>query len=175
MALDIVVQSLLRVELFAGLKPRQVAEIARQADRIVYRPGQTIISEGEPGDAAVLIVTGDAVRMFAATPKVPGEPVLDGSLVGELAMLVETHHTSTIVARGNTRAIRITRDGLRELMTEDPSVALTLSHNLARRLDAVAAELSAIDSALERAARRPLEAVAALATPHARVEQLSIH
>lgn len=160
MALDIVVQSLQRVELFTGLKPRQVAEIARQADRIVYRPGQPIITEGEPGDAAVLLVKGDAVRFFGATPQTPGEAVPDGALVGELAMLIETVHTSTVVARNMTRAIRITREGLRELMDEDPVVALILSNNLARRLTDVAQELRTIDAALSRAgAMRPLPPV----------------
>lgn len=165
MALDIVVQSLQRVELFTGLRPLQVSEIARQADRIVYRPGQSIITEGEPGDAAVLIVSGDAVRLSHAHGA-PAEAVPDGSLVGELAMLIETVHTSTVVARGMTRAIRITRAGLLDQMEEDPAVALVLSSNLARRLDGVAEELRAIDIALESAARDVLAPAAAANRPH---------
>lgn len=146
MALDIVVQSLLKVELFAGLKPLQVAEVARISDRIVYRPGQSIITEGEPGDAAVLIVRGDAVQVpGGAIEGAPGHPVLDGSLVGELAMLIEMRHGSTVVARGMTRAIRITRQALHEQMSQDPKVAMTLSNNLARRLSTMALELRRID------------------------------
>jgi CRP-like cAMP-binding protein len=158
MALDIVVQSLLKVELFAGLRPLQVAEIARQADRIVYRPGQSIITEGEPGDAAVLIVKGDAVRIAAGSPATPVQAVPDGSLVGELAMLIETLHGSTVVARGVTRAIRIGRAALHEQMAQDPAVAITLASNMSNRLTAVAQELSRIDRVLEAAGRAALPA-----------------
>ncbi len=146
MALDIVVQSLLKVALFRGLKPLQVAEVARQADRIVYRPGQSIITEGEPGDAAILLVQGDAVRV--GVPSTPGEAVLDGALIGELAMLVETVHGCTVVSRGTTRAIRIRRAALREQMDQDPAVAVILSNNLVQRLTAVARDLARIDQML---------------------------
>jgi CRP-like cAMP-binding protein len=145
MALDIVVRSLLRVELFAGLKPLQVAELARRSDRIVYKPGDHIISEGTMGDAAVLVVSGDAVRVSAPGQPSIGEPVADGSLLGELAMLIETEHTSTVIARGITRAIRITRKAVHEQVAADPRLADHLSHKFARRLDAIAQDLREID------------------------------
>lgn len=145
MALDMVVQSLLRVDLFAGLKPLQVAELARRSDRIVYKPGEPIITEGAIGDAAVLIVKGDAIRISGPSLMQPIESVADGSLVGEMAMLIETSHTSTIVARGMTRAIRLTRDGVLEQILSDRSLADHLSHNLAMRLDAMSRQLREID------------------------------
>jgi CRP-like cAMP-binding protein len=149
MALDVVVQSLLRVELFVGLKPRQVAELARRSDRLLYRPGQPLITEGQAGDAAVLIIAGDAVRIEGpglANSEV--EMIPEGSLVGELAMLVETVHTSTIIARGPIRAIRITREAVHAQIAEDPEMALQLSTNLARRLHGVADQLRRIDALL---------------------------
>jgi len=145
LALDIVVQSLLRVELFAGLKPLQVAELARRSDRIVYKPGDTIITEGTVGDAAVLIVKGDAIRIAGPSLLDEVEAVADGSLVGEMAMLIETTHTSTIVARGMTRAIRLTRDGVLAQIESDRSLADHLSHKLAMRLDAMSRQLREID------------------------------
>ncbi len=155
MALDIVVRSLLQVELFAGLRPLQVAELARRSDRIVYKPGDHIISEGAMGDAAVLIVSGDAVRISA--PGQPGinEPVADGSLLGEIAMLIETEHSSTVVARGITRAIRITRKAVHEQVAADPRLADHLSHKFARRLDAIAQDLREIDQLMAKVETSP--------------------
>lgn len=147
MALDIVVQSLLGVELFAGLRPLQVAELARRSDRIVYKPGDHIITEGAIGDAAVLIVKGDAIRISGPSMVEPLDAVADGSLVGEMAMLIETGHTSTIVARGMTRAIRLTRDGVLAQIEADPSLADHLSQKLAKRLDAMSRQLREIDDA----------------------------
>ena len=62
MPIDALVRPLLNVPLFQGLKPLQLTEIARRADRIVYKPGDVIVTaHGEP-DAAVLVVSGEAVR-----------------------------------------------------------------------------------------------------------------
>ena len=160
MALDIVVQSLLRVELFAGLKPLQLAELARRSDRIVYKPGDSIITEGAIGDAAVLIVAGEAVRISGPALSKPAEPVAEGSLVGEMAMLIETEHSSTVVARTPTRAIRLTRAAVLEQIAADPSIADHLSRKLARRLHDVAGHLRQIDETLARL-DRPFEPILA--------------
>jgi CRP-like cAMP-binding protein len=167
MALDIVVKSLLRVELIAGLKPLQVAELARRSDRIVYRPGDTIICEGATGDAAVLIVKGDAVRTSGPGLADGAEPIADGSLLGEICMLVEAQHTSTVVARGVTRAIRITRDAVLEQIAADPGIADQLSHTLSRRLHGIATQLRDIDAALANSEATYLPVSAAYDAGHA--------
>jgi CRP-like cAMP-binding protein len=52
MAIDRLVAPLLRVPLLAGLKPLQITELARQAERVVFRRGDTITRAGEPADGA---------------------------------------------------------------------------------------------------------------------------
>lgn len=149
MAIDAFVKSLLRVALFQGLKPLQITEIARNADRIVFRPGEVIIRESEIGDAAVLIISGEAVRVRGPELKLPAEPVAEGSLVGEMAMLIETEHTSTVVARSAVRALRITRDALRAQMLEDSSLAHHFVDRISGRLKALAEELRHADLTLD--------------------------
>lgn len=145
MAIDMVVQSLLRVELFAGLKPLQLAEIARRSDRIVYKAGDAIITEGAAGDAAVLIVSGDAIRVAGPVQTTAVEPIVPGSLLGEMAMLIDTTYSSTVVARSLTRAIRITREAVLQQIGADSSLASHLSYKLAHRLQIVSAQLREID------------------------------
>jgi CRP/FNR family transcriptional regulator, cyclic AMP receptor protein len=145
MAIDMVVQSLMRVELFAGLRPLQLAELARRSDRIVYQAGDAIITEGVAGDAAVLIVSGDAVRIVGPVPTTTIETIMPGSLLGEMAMLIDTTYTSTVIARSLTRAIRITRDAVHEQIAADSSLAGHLSEKLAHRLKDVSAQLREID------------------------------
>ena len=62
MAIDALVRPLLQLALFRGLKPMQITEIVRRADRIVYRPGDVIIEEHAEADAAIVLVEGEAVR-----------------------------------------------------------------------------------------------------------------
>lgn len=147
-AVDAVLAHFLRVEMFRGLKPLQITEIARHAERIAFRPGQTLIENGQSGDAALLVISGGAVRTRGPDLGSSPEPVEPGSLIAEMAMLVETEHTSTVVAQGPVRALRITRDSLLAQMKDDPSLAEHFVDKIAGRLHRIADELKRIECAL---------------------------
>jgi CRP-like cAMP-binding protein len=146
-AIDKVVAPLLRVPLFCGLKPLQVTEIARQAERIAFRRGSTITHAGTPGDGAYLIVSGDAVRIPALRSDAP-EPIEPGSLIGELAMLIDHVYGATVVAEGRVHCIKILRSALYEQMQADPALADHISSALVARLTHVALEMRKIDRLL---------------------------
>jgi len=133
MAIDALVRPFLALDLFRGLKPLQVTEIVRRADRIVYRPGDVIIRENEEGDAAILLVAGEAVRL-SGNFKASAEALPEGALLGEMAMLIETQHSTTVVARSAVRALRITRSELYDLMAEDPKIADHFVQKISGRL-----------------------------------------
>lgn len=172
MSIEALVEPLTRVALFHTLHPMQVMEIARGADRIIFRPGETIIRENSPGDAAFLIFSGEAVRTHATAINKPAELLPAGALVGEMAMLIDTHHTSTVVAKTLIRALRITRDRIRFQMMADPSLADHFVQHIRGRLDLLAAELRAADNAVarENAQPRPVVMPPPL-PPHARAPQ----
>ena len=91
MAIDNTVELLLRLPLFGGLQPLQLAEIVRRAERVRFWPGDVLTKAGQPGDGAYLIVSGPAQRVAGpgiAAMAMP-EIVVPGSLIGEMAMLVE--------------------------------------------------------------------------------------
>jgi CRP-like cAMP-binding protein len=145
MSIQALIAPLLRVVLFQGLKPLQITEIARQADRIVFKRGDVITAEGADSDGAYLIVSGDVdyIGENGAT-----QPVEAGSLIGEMGMLIEHTFGATVIARGSVRALKITRDAMHEQMLADPALAEHLMQRIASRLVKVADELRRIDSAL---------------------------
>lgn len=153
MAIDALVKPLLAVELFRGLRPLQVTEIARRAFRTVYKPGDTIIAAGTEGDAAVLIVSGEAVRV-EGPDCATGQPLTVGTLLGEMAMLIETEHTSTVVAKTAVRALRIARSEMHEQMADDHVLADHFVSRIAERLGRIADELRQIDGTLGESERR---------------------
>jgi CRP-like cAMP-binding protein len=149
MAIDPVSRHLLRLEIFQGLKPLQITEIARQAERIVFKAGQVLIEDGAAGDAAIVVVSGEAVRTKAPMAGDDAEePIEPGSMLGEMAMLIETDYSSTVVALGPVRALRISREAMLQMMLEDPNLAEHLVAKIARRLHGIAAELRKIDVVL---------------------------
>ena len=71
------------------------------------------------------------------------------------------------MARGEVRALQVTRDGLRAQMLEDPSIAETLIHNISMRLIRMAEKLRQVDASLERAQTAVPGALPQLARPAA--------
>jgi len=148
MAIDALVLPLLNVPLFQGLKPLQLTEIARRADRIVYKPGEVIVAaHGEP-DAAVLVVSGEAVRTEGPGLDGTAEAIPAGALISEMTMLIETECASTVVARTPVRALRITRSEMLAHMEDDPTLAEHFISKIAGRLSTFVSGLKEIDRQL---------------------------
>jgi CRP-like cAMP-binding protein len=148
MAGDFILGALARLPLFEGLTPAQLREIAARAQRAIYHPGGVIIEENAEGDAAILILSGEAARVSGPELSARVDPVFSGALVGEAAMLIETTHTSTVVARGEVRALHLLRDELHAQILDDPSLGEVLTHNIAARLIRMADQLRQVDAAL---------------------------
>jgi CRP-like cAMP-binding protein len=153
MAIDALVRPLLGVPLFQGLKPLQLTEIARRADRIVYKPGDVIVTaHGEP-DAAVLVVSGEAVRTEGpGLERGSNESLPAGALISEMTMLIETECSSTVVARTAVRALRISRSEMLAHMTDDPTLAQHFIDKISGRLSSFVSGLKEIDDNLAKVA-----------------------
>jgi CRP/FNR family cyclic AMP-dependent transcriptional regulator len=148
MVVEALVTPFLRVPLFMGLPPNHLARIASCAERIVYRPGDVIIHGGGAGDAAVLVVSGEAARIDGPSDHDGEEPVPPNALIGEMAMLIETEHTSTVIAKSTVRALLIPRSALAEVMEQDTRIAEHFIGKLTARLQDVADQLRSVDTML---------------------------
>lgn len=152
MTVDVLVKPLLRLEIFQELRPLQITEVARRAERMVFSPGQLIVHAGTPGDGAFVIVSGDAVCVGRGTSRIKPEPIEPGSLIGELAMFVEHDYAVTVIARGPVRVLKIMREAMHEQMRDDASMAEHISTKITSRLTSLADELRRIDSRLAHVA-----------------------
>lgn len=150
MAMDALAGSLSQIDLFQGLSPEQLIEIARKAERITFRAGETIVRAGREGDAAYLLVSGAAVRVAGPDLGEVAEPIAPGSLIAEMAMLIDHVYGSTIMASTPIRALRLTRAAMLERMQADLSLADHLVARITERLTAVAAELRQVDDTLQQ-------------------------
>jgi CRP/FNR family transcriptional regulator, cyclic AMP receptor protein len=160
MSNESLVAPLLRVRLFQGLSPRQLGDIARRAERIMYRPGALVTEEGDVADAAVLIVSGETERIGAGVR----DAVEPGSLIGELAMLIEHTYGSTVVARGPVKALKITRTMMHDLMLRDQSLAEHMVDRISQRLSNLLGEMRNVDAGLADQQQRLDRGVAAMST-----------
>ncbi len=145
MSVDSTEALLQRIAIFARLSAGQISEIARMAEKAKFRSGDCITEAGASGEAAYLLVSGDAERAAA-----PGELLPPGSLIGELAMLIDHVYAASIVAKGRVHCLKITRSAMHGLMLADPSLAETLSQHITERLRKAASGLMRIDQLLAK-------------------------
>jgi CRP-like cAMP-binding protein len=154
MAIDQVLASLLRVPVFGGLKPLQITEIGRRAQRCAFGRGETIIEAGDPGDAAYLVLSGEAGLRTGPGRWAPLEPVEAGSLLGELAMFVVHAYSATVIARSWVDCLKLERSALHAQMREDPDLAARLAQAIRDRVTRMATELQEVDELLASISRR---------------------
>jgi signal-transduction protein with cAMP-binding, CBS, and nucleotidyltransferase domain len=168
MAMDHIVGSLVRIPLFAGLTTRQITEIARRVGRRAFRRGETITKEGQIGDGAYLILSGDACCKIRSGSRWLIEPVEPGSLVGELAMFIDHAYGTTVLAQGWVDCLKLERSTLYAQMCADPDLPARLAAVIRGRLARVAAEMKLVDMLLLRSIEQCQQPPPALLPPRAR-------
>jgi CRP/FNR family cyclic AMP-dependent transcriptional regulator len=136
------VDLLRRVPLFAGIEPARLKLLAYTSDVVTYRESQVLFKRGDVGDAAYVIIKGDA-EVIVPSPggDIPIAVLHDGDFVGEIAILCDTPRTATVRAKSELKALRIRKEPFFELLHQFPEMAVEMTRLLAERLTRTTAEL----------------------------------
>jgi CRP-like cAMP-binding protein len=126
-----------RVPFFAEIEPAKLKLLAFMSERVGFDPGKPIVHQGDPADAAYLIIDGEAEVMVAT----PAGPVIVATLganeiFGEIAILCNVPRTATVRAKGRLVALRIAREPFMRMVREFPNMAVSIMQELAHRLEA---------------------------------------
>ena len=127
---------------FGDIDEAVLAQLWPRLDWVELAGGQTLMRQGEPGDAMYLLVSG-RLRAYAqdaspahgddAAPRPVGE-VTRGELVGELSLLTDDPRTATVLAIRDSLLVRLAKADFDALMTSHASVARALTRQVIRRL-----------------------------------------
>lgn len=128
--------------LFADLPYQARVRVGRIVSDVVVRAGDTVVEQGEPGDAMFVVVDGTfevrvdgrAVATFEA-----------GQHFGEVALVDEATRSATIVAQTSGRLLSISRESLRAYCAMEPA---TGSRILWKLLTALSERLRATNDQL---------------------------
>lgn len=123
------------VPIFAGIEPSRLKLIAFTADSITYRAGQALVRQGQPGDAAYVLVEGEAeVSVETASGDYVVATLGPGDVVGEISILCDTPRTATVTASTDVSALRVRKDSFLQLLRQFPEIATQVMRSLAERL-----------------------------------------
>lgn len=129
--MSVPIDKLRTVPLFAGLDDESLERIARCANEFRADKGHVLIEHGQPG-AGVFIVEEGAVRVDLPTGE--RNELREGAVFGELAVLADTPRTARVSVIEDFCGLAIRREDLLGLLRAQPSIAIALLQDLARRL-----------------------------------------
>jgi CRP-like cAMP-binding protein len=131
------VDLLQRIPLFQNIEASKLKLLAFTSERVAFEAGHVLFREGDMGDAAYIIMEGEADVAVNS----PAGPIIVATLgrnafVGEIAILCDVPRTATITARERLVALRISKELFLRLINEFPQMAVSVVRELAKRLEA---------------------------------------
>lgn len=129
------VDLLRRIPLFENIDLAKIKLLAFASERICFDQGQDLCQQGEIGDAAYVIIDGEA---DVSVENEGGSTVVatlgKNAFVGEISILTDTPRTATVTAKSRVEALRITKDLFYRMISEFPQMGLEIMRVLSLRL-----------------------------------------
>ena len=132
-----------RVPIFAEIEPSKLKLLAFMSERVGFDSGKRLMQQGDPADAAYLIIDGHAEVIL----ETPAGPVIVATLgpndtVGEMGILGNVPRAATVRAKDRLIALRISKELFMRMVREFPSMAVSIMQELALRLESTNNQLS---------------------------------
>jgi CRP-like cAMP-binding protein len=130
------VDLLRRIPLFANVEPSKLKLLAFTSERIAFEAGHILFNQGDAGDAAYIVIEGEA-EVLVNGPVGPIQVAVLGrnAIVGEIAILCDVPRTATIRARERLVCLRISKELFLRLLNEFPQIAVAVVRELAHRIE----------------------------------------
>jgi CRP-like cAMP-binding protein len=124
-----------QIRLFSSCNSKELAKIAKASDELSIAAGKVLMTQGQPGREAFVIVDGRATVKVADVEVAELGP---GDHVGELALLDGGTRTATVTAASDMTVLVISQRSFFGLIDEVPGLARKIMASLAgmvRELD----------------------------------------
>ena len=122
---------LAKVPLFASCTPQEIEAVAGVAQEHAFTPGQIIVTQGTPGQAFYMILSGRVEILRDGASLGTFGP---GDFFGEMSLLDQAPRSATIRASEPTTCLMLSSWDFKALLEKHPSIAVKLLEVLSRRL-----------------------------------------
>lgn len=142
MSLNEEVELLRNIPLFANIEPSKLKLLAFTSERVAYEPGQELFKQGDDGDAAYIIIGGEAdIIIETANGPFTVATFKRNDIVGEIAILCDVPRTATVQAKAKLETLVISKELFYRLVLEFPQIAVEIMRELAQRLERMNTQL----------------------------------
>lgn len=155
MSLDSDIALLRRVPLFSDLPTEQIRLLAFSAIRLDLAADQVLFREGARANSGYVVSSG-GLRLTVGPRRKPVANCEVGSLIGELALLIEMKRPATATAIVASQVLELDRKLILRMLSEFPQVAVKWREQMSDRLVATMSDLGRVRSALREIGRIPV-------------------
>ncbi len=151
------------IDFMAGLDMQLKTFIAERLQECWYESGEEIVTEGAFDTDFYIIDRGRVSVFISNAGKKPVAELAEGDFFGEMSLLTGEKRSASIVAKVETRLLKLNRDSMARLLSANVQVAEKLSTALAERSSKNNTLLAALDQSKKNVSRSGLEENAARA------------
>ncbi len=145
------VEVLRNIPLFKKIEPAKLKLLAFTSEHLEFVAGERLFVEGDVGDAAYILLEGDAdVLVNTPNGQIRVATLGQNDIVGEIAILCDVPRTATVVAKTKLVTLRVAKDGFFNLVTQFPTVGVEIMHELASRLHRTTQQFGDVSAELRR-------------------------
>lgn len=141
---------LAKIPLFSEISASHRELLASSSEVLTFGSGQILFRQGEVGNAAYVIIKGEAEVVTEGTEgEISIATIGQYQFIGEIAILIDVPRTATVVATGELSALVISKEMFYRLVTDYPVIAIEIMRELAHRLFATTVQVREVASDLE--------------------------
>jgi CRP-like cAMP-binding protein len=142
MSIEKEVETLRQIPLFANIEPAKLKLMAFASERLTFEPGHALFRQGDVGEAAYIILEGEAVvSVDAPTGPLTVARFAKNDIVGEIAILCDVPRTATVTSTSELVTLKITKELFFRMITDFPEIGVEVMRVLAHRLEQTTAAL----------------------------------
>ena len=122
MSLNEEVDILRNIPLFGNIEPSKLKLLAFTSQRLAFGQGDYLFKQGDHGDAAYIIVSGEAdVLVDGPNGEIKVAHFGKNDIIGEIAILCDVPRTATVRAKSALTTLRITKDLFLRMLMDFPA------------------------------------------------------
>ncbi len=131
------------IPLFAKIEPAKLKLLAFTSERLSFMEGDEVCREGDTGDAAYIILEGEAdISVKTANGPLTVATLGKNDIIGEIAVLCDVPRTATVTAKSDLETLRVAKENFFQLVTQFPQIGVQVMHELAERLHQTTQDLT---------------------------------
>lgn len=124
-----------RVPLFHSLPPEEIQALLPYVSSRLYKQGQVIIRQGDPGDSFFIIEQGKVRVIDEKNDSRPITMLSDSDVMGAIALLTGEARTATAVAATDTKTWIILKNDFDRLLAGTPHLSAAITDLVDKRIN----------------------------------------